>query len=45
MLSDRMIAACMSTDLDLSLRILFDNAMDEGGNDNISIILARVEEG
>lgn len=43
MLSDQAIAACLSADLDFSVRLLFERAMDEGGIDNISIILARFE--
>jgi len=45
MLSDREILACLSADLQDSVRLLFDRAMAEGGIDNISIILARVESG
>jgi serine/threonine protein phosphatase PrpC len=43
MLSDHAIAACLSESLDQSIRALFERAMDAGGNDNISIILARVQ--
>jgi serine/threonine protein phosphatase PrpC len=45
MLSDDEIAACLSADLQDSVRLLFDRAMAEGGIDNISIILARLESG
>jgi serine/threonine protein phosphatase PrpC len=45
MLSDAEIAACLSADLQGSVRLLFDRAMAEGGIDNISIILARLESG
>ena len=44
MLNDTQIAACMSADLDDSVRTLFECAMAEGGIDNISVILARLEE-
>jgi serine/threonine protein phosphatase PrpC len=43
MLSDREISACLSANLQDSVHLLFDRAMAEGGIDNISIILARVE--
>jgi protein phosphatase len=43
MLSDHAIAACLSPNLDDSIRALFESAMDEGGSDNISIILAGLE--
>jgi protein phosphatase len=45
MLSDDEIAGCLSADLQASVRLLFDRAMAEGGIDNISIILARLESG
>jgi serine/threonine protein phosphatase PrpC len=44
MLSDAAIEACLARDLEHAVLTLFERAMDEGGNDNISIILARVEE-
>jgi serine/threonine protein phosphatase PrpC len=44
MLNDTTIAACLGADLDQSVRTLFECAMAEGGIDNISIILARLEE-
>ena len=44
MLNDATIGACMSADLDQSVRTLFECAMAEGGIDNISIILARLED-
>jgi len=42
MLSDRDIATCLSDDLEHSVHLLFENAMDKGGIDNISIIYARI---
>lgn len=45
MLSDQVIAACIDDDPARSVAALFANAMEEGGNDNISIILARIEAG
>lgn len=45
MLSDHDISACLSADMRGSVRLLFDRAMAEGGIDNISVILARVESG
>ena len=44
MLNDETIAACLGADLDQSVRTLFECAMAEGGIDNISIILARLEK-
>ena len=44
MLNDATIAACLGTDLEQSVRTLFECAMAEGGIDNISIILARLED-
>ena len=44
MLDDATIAACLGTDLEQSVRTLFECAMAEGGIDNISIILARLED-
>ena len=44
MLDDETIGACMSADLDQSARTLFECAMAEGGIDNISIILCRLED-
>ena len=44
MLNDATIGACLTTDLDQSVRTLFECAMAEGGIDNISIILARLED-
>ena len=43
MLDDATIAACLGPDLEQSVRTLFECAMAEGGIDNISIILARLE--
>jgi serine/threonine protein phosphatase PrpC len=45
MLSDGEIAQCLSADLEESVRNLFEGAMNAGGIDNISIIIARVEGG
>ena len=45
MLSDAAIAACLDADPVRSVRALFEAAMDQGGIDNISIILARLEPG
>ena len=44
MLNDTTIAACLNADLDQSVRTLFECAMAEGGIDNISIILAHLED-
>ena len=44
MLDDATITACLSADLEQSVRTLFECAMAEGGIDNISIILARLED-
>jgi PPM family protein phosphatase len=43
MLSDAVIAGCLDADPVGSVQKLFDAAMDEGGIDNVSIVLARIE--
>jgi serine/threonine protein phosphatase PrpC len=43
MLSDAAIADCLDADPVRSVQALFEAAMDEGGIDNVSIILARIE--
>jgi serine/threonine protein phosphatase PrpC len=43
MLSDAAIASCLDPDPVRSVQALFQAAMDEGGVDNISIVLASVE--
>lgn len=47
MLNDRQMEHLLSaeTDLDSAVDALIAGANDEGGNDNISVILARIEEG
>ena len=45
MLSDAAMASCLDPDPMRSVRALFEAAMNEGGIDNISIILARLEQG
>lgn len=45
MLSDGAIAACLTEDPARSVAALFESAMQAGGADNISIILARIEPG
>jgi serine/threonine protein phosphatase PrpC len=45
MLSDAAISGCLDADPVRTVRALFEAAMDEGGIDNISIVLARMESG
>ena len=44
MLPDAAIARCLQPDPVRSVQALFEAAMDEGGIDNVSIILARLEQ-
>jgi serine/threonine protein phosphatase PrpC len=45
MLSDAAIARCLDPEPARSVQALFEAAMNEGGIDNVSIILARIERG
>ena len=43
MISDRDIEACLGDDLERSVSLLFEAAMERGGIDNISVIYTRIE--